>query len=127
MTTEFKNGIEAGDLDRVAAALAADVTFHSPVTHTPTTGRDAVLLILRAVLDTFEGLRYTEAMESENRSVLFFSARIGNRELEGIDALRFDAEGKVSELTVMIRPLSALTLVKEHIVRRVAASQAQQQ
>jgi hypothetical protein len=127
MTTEFKNGIEAGDLDRVAAALAADVTFHSPVSHTPTSGRDAVLPVLRAVLDTFEDLRYTDEVESGNRSVLFFSARVGNRELEGIDALRFDADGKISQLTVMIRPLSALTLVKEHIVRRVAASQAQQQ
>jgi hypothetical protein len=127
MTTAFKTGMEAGDLSRVAAALAEDVVFHSPVTHTPTSGRDAVLVILQAVLDTFQDFRYTEGVESERRSVLFFSARVGNLELEGIDALRLDADGRVSELTVMIRPLSALTLVKDHIVRRVAASQAQQQ
>jgi hypothetical protein len=118
--------MESGDSKAMAAVLAPDVVFRSPTVHAPMEGREVVLPILRAVADTFEDFQYTDSVESETRTVLFFSARIGNRELEGVDAIRLDAEGRVGELIVMIRPLSALTLVKEQVVRRVAASQAQQ-
>jgi hypothetical protein len=59
-------------------------------------------------------------VESDERTVLFFSARVADRDVEGIDALRFDDEGRVRELVVMIRPQSALAAVVEAMGRRLS-------
>ncbi len=64
-------------------------------------------------------LTYTEAVECDDRSVLFFTARVGDRDVEGIDALRFDSASRVRELVVMIRPHSALTAVMEAMARQL--------
>jgi hypothetical protein len=40
--------------------------------------------------------------------VLEFSARVGERNLKGIDLIRFDEQGLIVEFEVMIRPLSGL-------------------
>ena len=56
--------------------------------------------------------------------VLEFSARVGNRELKGIDMIRFDAEGKIAEFEVMIRPLSALQALAAEMGARFSAAQA---
>ncbi len=104
----------------MAAALAEDVRFWSPAVHKPYEGRDAVMVLLRAAHQVLEGLKYTEAVESDERTVLFFSAQVADRDVEGIDALRFDETGLVRELVVMIRPHSALSAVMEAMTRRLS-------
>ena len=42
---------------------------------------------------------------------------MGDRELDGLDLLRFDAEGKVAELVVMVRPMSGLNALAEAMGR----------
>ncbi len=51
--------------------------------------------------------------------VLRFKARVGDRELEGIDFLELDEQGLVSELTVFMRPMSALTAFNEQMAARL--------
>jgi len=53
--------------------------------------------------------------------VLEFSARVGDRELKGIDMIRFDDEGKIVEFEVMIRPMSGLQALGDEMKRRLAA------
>ncbi|MDQ4097788.1 MAG: nuclear transport factor 2 family protein [Actinomycetota bacterium] len=115
----FQKAMLSGDRDVMAGALADDVTFWSPAVHKPYEGREAVMVVLGAAHHVLEGLTYTEAVESDDRSVLFFTARVGDRDVEGIDALRFDSAGRVRELVVMIRPHSALTAVMEAMARRL--------
>jgi hypothetical protein len=52
---------------------------------------------------------------------LVFKARTGDRDVHGWDLVHTDASGLVTELTVMIRPLSALTAVAEAMAARLAA------
>jgi len=104
----FKAAVEARDEAALAAALSADVTFRSPAVFRPYVGRDLVMVVLSAAATVFEGLRYERRFEAEDGEALKFSARIGDRELDGVDLLRFDAVGLVTELTVMVRPLSGL-------------------
>jgi hypothetical protein len=120
MATDFQRAIERADPAAIAATLAPDIVFRSPVVHRQYEGRDAVFGVLDAVVKVFEDFSYTDAVESDDRTVLFFSARVGDRRIEGIDALRFDAEGKVSELIVMIRPLSGLQAVADAVGRALA-------
>ena len=76
--------------------------------------------ILGAVVRVFEDFRYVERFDRGDAAALIFEARIGDRELTGLDLLRFDDTGQVSELTVMVRPLSGATALAEAMQARLA-------
>jgi hypothetical protein len=122
LADRFKSAAEAADHDALMAALAPDVVFHSPIVFKPYEGREAVAPILAAVLTVFEDFRYVDQLEGDRSAALVFSARVGDRRLDGLDHLRFDGEGLVSELTVMVRPLSAATALAETMRARLEAA-----
>ena len=97
------------------ALLAEDVVFRSPVVHAPYQGRDAVAPILFAVAEVFEDFRYVREIGDDGATdhALVFRARVGTRELEGVDLLHVRADGAIDELTVLVRPLSAATALAE--------------
>ena len=103
---------------------AEDVTFKSPVVFKPYEGREAVAMILGAVVQVFEDFRYTDQVETGDVATLAFSASVGDRELDGIDLLRFDGEGKVSELAVYVRPMSGVMALAEAMGGTIAAESA---
>ena len=37
---------------------------------------------------------------------LVFEARVGDKQIEGCDFIQLDEQGAISELTVMVRPMS---------------------
>jgi hypothetical protein len=115
----FKDAVLAGDESALAEVLADDVVFRSPAVYKPYEGREATMLVLRAVSRVFEDFRYDDRFEGDDGEVLLFSARVGDRELNGIDLLRLDDAGKIRELTVMIRPLSGLTALVEAMGREL--------
>ena len=45
---------------------------------------------------------------------------MGEKEVEGIDLLRFDGEGKIMDFTVLVRPLSATIALAEAMGPKVA-------
>ncbi|NYJ06138.1 nuclear transport factor 2 family protein [Petropleomorpha daqingensis] len=112
--TAFRAAVERDDIDTAVALFAEDVVFHSPVVHKPYVGREALGAILRAVTTVFEDFRYTGSYGADDGHVLRFEARVGDRELEGVDILRA-ADGVLTELTVMVRPYSAATALRERM------------
>ena len=54
----------------------------------------------------FEDFRYLEQVETGDTAVLMFEARVGERELQGVDILRFGGDERIAEMTVMVRPMS---------------------
>jgi len=115
----FRRAAEAKDLDLLAEALREDVELHSPVLFRGFEGRDVVSAVLAHVAATLEDLAYTDELREGNTVALRFKARVGDRELEGIDFLELDEEGRVAVLTVFMRPLSALTAFNEQMARRL--------
>jgi hypothetical protein len=109
----FREAVEAGDLDRMTSLLAEDVTFSSPAVFKPYSGRETVAFILAAVVRVFEDFRYEREIGSEDDvdHALVFRARVGDKEVQGVDLLRMNPEGQIADLTVMIRPLSGLNAV----------------
>ena len=116
----FKNAVEARALDALGACFTGEAVFHSPVSYRPFEGRQAVMTVLSAVMEMFEDFRYSDVVEGSDTAALFFEARVGDREIEGVDHLTFRPDGLISELTVMIRPLSGLNAVAEDMGHRVA-------
>ena len=118
----FRAAVEARDIEMMRAALHPDVRFSSPAVFRPYEGREAVMGVLQHVLFVFEDFRYTDELHGEGTHGLVFSARVGDKTLQGWDYLTLDDDGLVTQLTVMIRPLSGLIAVAEAMGARLAAS-----
>jgi hypothetical protein len=115
----FRRAVEAKDLSAIDELFAEDVSFRSPVVYKPYQGREAVALLLGAVVQIFEDFRYTDHTETGDTATLAFSARIGEKELDGIDLVRFGEDGKVREMAVYIRPMSGVTALAEAMGRKL--------
>jgi len=120
----FRIAAEAKDVELMTETLREDVVLHSPILFRGFEGRDMVGQVLTHVAATLEGLAYVDEIADENTVCLRFKARVGDRELEGIDFLELDDDGKVVELTVFMRPLSAINTFNEQMKARLEAAQA---
>ncbi|MDF3301380.1 nuclear transport factor 2 family protein [Streptomyces tropicalis] len=111
----FRKAVEAHDLGAVEALLADDVVFTSPVVFRPYAGKAITTAILEAVAGVFEDFRYVRELSGPDGrdTALVFTARVGGRTLEGCDFLHVDEDGRIDELTVMVRPLSAAQALAE--------------
>jgi hypothetical protein len=116
----FRAAVESKDIARVISTLAPDVRFRSPVVFSPYQGRDSVGALLRMVGQVLgPELEYQWQVRQDDREVLCFISRIGSREIEGVDLLRYDGGGHVAELVVMVRPASALMALSEAMTERL--------
>jgi hypothetical protein len=114
----FVNAVESMNPDAVPDVLAEDVAFRSPVVFKAYEGRDVVGLILtEGAMKVFSDFRYTDRFEDGDSAALIFEAKVGDRDVQGLDLLRFDEDGKVRELTVMVRPMSATHALAEAMAR----------
>ncbi|HYU61186.1 MAG TPA: nuclear transport factor 2 family protein [Solirubrobacterales bacterium] len=121
----FRSAVENGDSAGMVAALAPDVVFNSPIKHRPFEGREAVAVLFGALVETFEDFRYTDEFDaSDGAKALVFRARVGDRDIEGIDILRFDDEGLIADFTVMVRPLTGATALAEEVGRKLGLVEA---
>ena len=123
----FAAAVEAQDLDAALATLSPDVVFHSPAVFHEYRGLDTVGALLRIVADTFEDFRYTDTLSGDGDApvhALIFRARVGERELEGMDLVRVGPDGLIADFTVMVRPLSGLAALAEEMGRRLGTPPA---
>lgn len=114
--------MQNNDLSSLPELLHPQAVFRSPVAHKPYVGAPMVSLILNTVSKVFVDFAYHRELASADglSVVLEFSAKVGERELKGIDMIRFDEAGKIVEFEVMIRPLSGLQALGEEMGRRLA-------
>src|SRR5919109_1096260 len=115
----FRQAAEAKDFSAIDELFAENVVFRSPVVFKPYEGRDAVAMLLGAVAQVFEDFRYTDQIETGDSAALMFSARIGDRELDGIDYLHFGSDGRVDQLAVYVRPMSGVNALAEAMQRKL--------
>ncbi len=109
----FRRAAEAKDFAAGEQLFAEDVRFRSPVVFKPYEGREALGMLLAAVLKVFEDFRYVEQVEAGDTAVLMFEARVGERDVQGVDILRFREDGLIGELIVMVRPMSGMHALAE--------------
>jgi hypothetical protein len=114
----------------MAACLAEDVVFVSPVAFKPYEGKAITAAILRGVTRVFEDFHYMrEIADAGGRDhALVFEATVGGRAITGCDFLHLDDDGLVDDFMVMVRPLSAaheLAAAMGEQFERIAAEAAQ--
>ncbi len=118
----FRVAAEAKDVELMTETLREDVVLHSPILFRGFEGREIVGQVLTHVAATLEGLTYVDELVGERSVCLRFKAKVGERELEGIDFLELDDDGKVVELTVFMRPLSAINAFNEQMKQRLGVA-----
>jgi hypothetical protein len=122
VASPFRAAVESKDFSLVEATLAPNIHFRSPAVFAPYEGREAVAGLLRVVGEVLAPeLEYVWQVREGDREVLSFRTHVNGREVEGVDLLRYDEDGLVAELVVMMRPLSALTAVRDAIGAKLAA------
>jgi hypothetical protein len=118
----FRAAAEAKDVQLMTETLREDVVLHSPILFRGFEGRDVVGQVLAHVAATLEDLTYVDEIAGERSVCLRFEAKVGDRELEGIDFLELDEDGRVVELTVFMRPLSAINAFNEQMKQRLGVA-----
>lgn len=104
---ESKNDAILDDL------LADDVTFHSPVVHTPQEGKQITMMYLSAANGVLGNgnFQYVREVLSGNDAVLEFTAELEGIYINGVDMIRCNDAGQIVDFKVMIRPLKAVNLL----------------
>jgi hypothetical protein len=120
----FRAAAESKDFSAIDELFAEDVAFRSPVVFKPYEGREAVAMLLGAVVQVFEDFRYTDQVETGDAAALAFSARVGDRELDGIDFLHFDSDGRVNRMAVYVRPMSGVNALAEAMQKKLEEASA---
>jgi hypothetical protein len=106
----WHNMLSRQDLSNLASIVHPDAIFRSPMVYAPYVSARAVMLVLNTAIRVFEDFIYHRELASEDglSVVLEFSARVGDKNLKGIDLIRFDEQGLIVEFEVMVRPFSGL-------------------
>ena len=118
----FRRAAEQKDFSAGAELFSPDVIFRSPAVFKPYEGIEALGVLLGNVVEVFEDFRYVDQVETGDTAVLVFEARVGDKELNGVDVLRFGEDGLIKEMMVMVRPASGLMALGEEMGRRLTAA-----
>ena len=99
------------------ALLADDAVFFSPVVHTPQRGKAITARYLSAALQVLgnSNFRYVEQWVGPASAALEFATVIDGIEVEGVDIIGWNAEGRIDRFKVMIRPLKAIEVVRQRM------------
>ena len=102
--------VASRDLSNLLSIVHPDAVFRSPMANTAYTSAPALMLALSTVIQVFEDFTYHRQLAADGglNIVLEFSARVGDKQLKGIDLVRFNEQGQITEFEVMVRPLSGL-------------------
>jgi len=119
----FRRAVEAASLDQIMEQFADNAVLHSPITFQPFEGKAAIRRLLGIIVEVFEDFHYTDELDaSDGTKALVFAAKVGKRDAQGIDLLRFNDAGQVVDLTVMVRPRSAMEALLAEVAPRLAAA-----
>lgn len=107
--------IESRDIAGLDHLLSDDVVFYSPVVHTPQSGKTVTTMYLTAAYRVFlnDTFRYVREVVGEYDAVLEFIVEIDGVMVNGVDMLKWNDDGKLTEFKVMLRPLKAVNIIHE--------------
>lgn len=113
----FRVAVESGEFGTIGRIFAENVVLHSPIAHRPYRGRGTVAAIIGAVAEVLTGFRFDKEIGAPNTEdrALRFTAVVGDLEIQGCDFLHTRDDGLIDEITVMLRPLKAVTLFAERM------------
>ncbi len=120
--------LKARDPSGLNALIDEAAVFHSPVVHTPQAGRKLVVMYLSAAMGVLgsEDFRYVREIVGEHDAVLEFETELDGVMINGVDLIRWNEAGHITDFKVMLRPAKALQAVQQRMAALLAAASDQQ-
>lgn len=110
---KWHNVVKLRDYDLLKSILADDIIFYSPIVYTPQKGMDIATKYLVAASEVFNtgNFSYDKEVIQGQQASLEFSLNINNTEINGIDLISWNNDGKINEFKVFIRPLQGINII----------------
>jgi len=117
--------VEKGDIKVLQNILSDDVVFHSPVLHTPQSGKALTTMYLSAAYYMFKDTEfiYKRQVLQNQQAVLEFETQIDGIIINGVDIIECNEAGQIKEFKVMIRPLQGLKKIQQKMFEILEKSQ----
>jgi SnoaL-like domain len=118
--------VEERDVQGLDALLADAAVFHSPVVHTPQVGKPITKKYLSAAFQVFfnDSFRYVRELQGDREAVLEFEVKLDGIEVNGVDMIKWNDAGKITEFKVMLRPLKAVNLIHQKMAEMLQTQAA---
>ena len=116
--------VEKLDVSGLDALLADDVVFHSPVVHTPQVGNAITKKYLAAAFQVLfnDSFRYVRELRGDRDAVLEFVVELDGIAVNGVDLIKWNEAGRITEFKVMLRPLKAVNLIHQKMAAMLQAA-----
>lgn len=127
--TRWHELVRTHDARGLNELLADDCVFHSPLVFAPQAGRAVAFQYLAAAFEVFfnDSFRYVREVVGEHDAVLEFEVTMDGVYVNGVDMIRWDEAGRITDFKVMVRPLRAIDVVRQRMAAMLQAHQQQQQ
>ncbi len=111
--------VRSNDPSGLDTLLAEDAVFHSPVVHSAQRGRGLAVMYLTAAFRVFFNptFRYVREIAGDSEAVLEFETEIDGILVNGVDLIKWNEKGEITDFKVMVRPLKGIDVIH----RRMAA------
>jgi hypothetical protein len=116
----FAHAAASGDPGQIAALLAEEVTFHTPILTQDLQGKDLTLRFLGEATRIIADLAYTNEATDGERTFLFWKGTVEQREISGVTVLADNPEGRVTDITVLLRSWGAVANFRDTMLRALA-------
>jgi len=110
----------ARDAEALIATFAPDIELRSPVTARPFRGREEVGELMTELLAVLEDIEYREVAVNGDAHLVRFRMRLEGRNVDVVDLMRFDDEGRLREVVVHARPLASVAVFAAVVGPRLA-------
>jgi SnoaL-like domain len=119
--------VDERDVQGLDALLADEAVFHSPVVHTPQVGKPITKKYLTAAFHVFfnDSFRYVRELQGDRDAVLEFEVKLDGITVNGVDMIKWNDAGKITEFKVMLRPLKAVNLIHQKMAEILLAQPGQ--
>ena len=116
--------VKERDVNGLDTLLDEDAVFYSPVVHKPQLGKSITARYLAAAFQVFfnETFHYVRELKGERDAVLEFELALDGITVNGVDMIKWNASGKITEFKVMLRPLKAVNLIHQKMAAALQAA-----
>jgi hypothetical protein len=111
---DLLSAIRARDREAISAMVADDVVFNGPMSTYE--GRDQVVHLLALVGSVLDDITATGQVET----VTFVKGQMDGEELDGVLIEIRNDEDRISEVTLLLRPLTVLQTATRRMARALA-------
>ncbi|WP_086829354.1 nuclear transport factor 2 family protein [Allokutzneria sp. NRRL B-24872] len=121
-TTEtFRRATESGDVELAVSMMSEDVVLRSPLTDRGRfTGKADVRMVFEAAMGSFKDIRFHTDLGDDRKRALFYRGRVGRTAIEECSLVRLDQQGRITELTMWIRPMPGIVAVMGALGPKIA-------